>query len=491
MNMDFLDPRNKRSYNIRLSIGFLLSALIIILGTLILAYITAGYTIDTKTGQVVQNGLIFINSTPVSANIYLNHQYTATTNSRLELRAGNYNLSLSTSGYDTWSTNVYLLGGDVDELTYPLLVPSKPIVSTIAKYSTKPQVFTQTPDKHWLLVSSTTQANSFDIYDQTNTKTAVDTATIPSNLLVSSTATNSFTVVQWASDSQYVLLKDESGGVINYIVFNYLTPANSYNVNQTFSVSFNTVKLLNAQYDKPLLFDQTSGNLYLGDFGTKQASLILSKVIDYVSYSTNKFLFVTDDSSDSRLSSIEFSNLVDKTYLVKNVNETSKYMLNISSYGGNYYYLIGGGGVYDYVYRNLPSQPKPNKLPLPYTLIVSNSQPQNVSNSGGQRYIALQSGNNFSVYDIQTQDHYRYTLSSNLSDPNFASWIDDNRFISFSSGKMIIFDFDGTNIFNIAKADNSFDGLFSPNFNAVYFLNYSSANNDWIVNRAGMIANQS
>jgi len=488
--MDFLDPSNKRSYNIRLFIGFFLSAVIIILGTLILSLITAGYTINTKTGQIVQNGLMFINSTPASASIYINSKYTTKTNARFELRSGNYGISLYAPGYDTWTTNVALLGGNVVELNYPLLVPTKPLVSSIAKYTSQPQVFTQTPNQHWLLVTSATTANSFDVYDTTNIKTPVTTVTIPTSVLVSTAGANTFSVVQWASDNQDILLEDQYNGTINYIVFNYLVPANSYNLNQTFTTSFTSAELLNSQFNTPLLLDASTGNLYVGNEADKTTTLILSKVINYAYYGTNKFLYATADGTSTSQTSIKFSNLT-KSYLVKNVPQANIYMLHISSYGGHYYYLVGGGGIYDYIYRDLANQKSAdNKIPTPFTLMVNNIQPLTVSNSTGQRYISLQAGSNFSVYDIETQDHYRYQLTSSLESPNPASWMDDNRLISFSSGKMIVFDFDGTNIFNIASANNLFNGIFSPNANATYYLNYDKTSTDWILNRAGMVANQ-
>jgi hypothetical protein len=200
-------------------------------------------------------------------------------------------------------------------------------------------------------------------------------------------------------------------------------------------------------------------------------------------------LYATADGKSSSLTSIKYSNL-NSTYLVKNVLQANNYLLNIQNYGSNYYYLIGGGGNYDYIYYNLPSQPDGNQLPIPYTLMVNNVQPTTVLNSTGERYISLQSGNNFSVYDIQTKDHYRYSLSRNLTGSNYVTWFDDNRMIGFSNGQMIVFDFDGNNIFNIAPADNSFNGLFSPTFNAVYYFNYNSGNSTWILSRAGMVAGQ-
>jgi hypothetical protein len=488
--MEFLDPSYKRSYNIRLFTGFFLSAAVIILGTLILSLITAGYTINTKTGQVIQNGLIFINSAPVPANVYVNSNLVTTTNARLELRAGNYNLSLYTPGYDTWKTNVYLLGGDVDQITYPLMVPVKPIVTSIAKYTTQPEVFSETPNQHWLLVSNPTTPNSFDVYDTTNTQTPVTNVVVPSNLLVSSAGTNTFSVVQWSSDNQNVLLEDSYNGAINYIVFNYLNPTSSYNLNQTFQTSFTSAKLLNGQAATPILFDQGTGDLYIGNQGAKTATLALGGVINYADYGNNKFIYATVDPKDSGMTSIKFSDLT-HSYLIKDVNQSNKYLLDVVNYGGNYYYLIGGGGVYDYIYKNLPSNPPANnKLPFPFTLMVNDAQPAYVYNSTGQRYFSLQSGNNFSIYDILTQNHYRFSLKPNLSSPNPATWMDDNRLTSFSDGNMTIFGFDGTNIDTIAKATNLFNGIFSNNYNAAYYLDYTQSTSTWSVNRAGMIAGQ-
>jgi hypothetical protein len=486
--MDFLDPKNKRSYNIRLFIGFTFTAMIIILGTTIMALIISGYSYNSKSGEVYQNGLMFINSSPVSAKIYLNHAYYGMTNNRAELQSGSYRIDIYAPGYDTWTNIVNLLGGTVDELTYPLLIPSKPKVTTIATETSKPQVFTQSPDKHWLLISSSTVANSFDVYDQTNTATAVTTATIPDSLLVDSKNPNTFSVIQWASNNTDVLLKDDASGSTNYIVFNYTNPGASYNINQTYSQSFTSVKFLNSQYDKTLLFDQTSGNLYLATLNSKLATLILSDVIQYTSNSTNEFLYAINDPKDPTMTSIRLSDLTND-FLVKNVTKTTNYILDISSYSSDTYFTIGGQGNYDYIYKDLFARYSTDTktLPLPFTMMVNSSQAQNVANSTGSRFISLQSGNNFSIFDIFTQDHFRFQLNQNISTSQFATWMDDNRLQSYAQDKLTVFDFDGTNLINITTADNTFPGLFSPNYNAVYVLNQKS-DISWLVDRASLIA---
>ena len=94
--MDFLDPKKRRAYNIRLMIGYALLSTAIILGTVILVYAVYGYGINTKTGQIIQNGLLFVDSNPSGATISISgSSQTSTTSARLILPAGNYTLTLS------------------------------------------------------------------------------------------------------------------------------------------------------------------------------------------------------------------------------------------------------------------------------------------------------------------------------------------------------------------------------------------------------------
>jgi hypothetical protein len=101
--MDFLDPRKKRAHHIRLMIGYCLVAIAIGLGTVVLVYSAYGYGVNTKNGDIVQNGLLFVDSKPGGANIYLNNKsVNQTTSARLILPAGDYDLALKKTGYRDW-----------------------------------------------------------------------------------------------------------------------------------------------------------------------------------------------------------------------------------------------------------------------------------------------------------------------------------------------------------------------------------------------------
>ncbi len=72
--MDFLDPKKKRANTIRLYLGYLLVGIAIAIGSYIIYYQSYGYGYNTKTREVIQNGLVFVSARPEAADIYLNGQ---------------------------------------------------------------------------------------------------------------------------------------------------------------------------------------------------------------------------------------------------------------------------------------------------------------------------------------------------------------------------------------------------------------------------------
>src|SRR4051812_44926783 len=167
--MDFLDPRRFRKHKIRLIVGYILIAIAIALGTIVLVYSAYGYGVNTKTGDVVQNGLLFVDSKPGGAAIYLNNKSIhQTTSARLVLPSSDYDLLLKKNGYRPWERKFTLDEHTISRYFYPFLFPVKPFTATLKSYSSAPPLFSETPDRHWLLVKlpqSATETISFDEFD--------------------------------------------------------------------------------------------------------------------------------------------------------------------------------------------------------------------------------------------------------------------------------------------------------------------------------------
>src|SRR5690242_8745750 len=121
--MDFLDPTTARRSQTRLLLGYCLVALAIGIATLLLLYQAEGYNIDRR-GEVIQNGLVFVSSSPNGSAIYLNDKrYKSNTDTRVVAPAGKYTLRISQTGYRPWERPVWVAGGDVQHFDYPLLFP--------------------------------------------------------------------------------------------------------------------------------------------------------------------------------------------------------------------------------------------------------------------------------------------------------------------------------------------------------------------------------
>src|SRR5437868_1052460 len=100
--MDFLDPKKKRAHIIRLYVGYFLMAIALGIGTLILMFELFGYDVNHKTGGVIQNGLVFVDAHPESAQIIVNGKPEGQTDARLTLPAGQYSFELKRDGYRNW-----------------------------------------------------------------------------------------------------------------------------------------------------------------------------------------------------------------------------------------------------------------------------------------------------------------------------------------------------------------------------------------------------
>ncbi len=151
--MDFLDPNKKRAHIRRIYIGYFLMGIAILLSAFILVYISYGYKLDSQTGNIVQNGLIFINSGPESSSIFLNGKANGSTEKRLTVPEGKYDIELRRDGYDSWKKTIQLSGSSIERLIYPKLFPSELKTSQVKSYDTNPAFSTQSLDRKWVIIS--------------------------------------------------------------------------------------------------------------------------------------------------------------------------------------------------------------------------------------------------------------------------------------------------------------------------------------------------
>ncbi|MFA5004087.1 MAG: PEGA domain-containing protein [Candidatus Saccharimonadales bacterium] len=480
--MDFLDPKKQRRSKLILSIGYILMALAIGIGTLVLLYQAYGFGVD-KNGNVIQNGLLFFSSQPSGAQIYLNGKLNgAQTNSRLLVPSGTYNVRIAASGYRDWQREVSVNGGDVQHFDYPFLFPKTLVTKPVASFAAVPAIATQSLDRRWLLVERTDDLATFDEYDLQNPKTAAVPVTIPVANYTPGSGAQSWAVQEWSSDNKHVLLlhtfMQASQPAHEYIVLDRQTPDSSVNVTKATGLPATAaLSLFNKKFDQYYVFDQAAGALSTVTLSDPSSKLKLTHVLTYKQYGGDTVLYVTDQSPNGKQLPGEVSVVLaqgQKVYILRTMPATSpQYLLDLATYSGDWYVVVAASNdKAAYLYKNPQSRvdASPNSLPK-VTRLLRVNQPTYISFSSNGRFVMAENGQGFGVYDAETIKGYNYTVRLPLDQPQaHAAWMDGHRLSFVSGGKIAVFDYDSLNLQVLQAANPAYKSFFTPDYKFVYSL---------------------
>ncbi len=439
--------------------------------SIILIYGAYGYGINTKTGQIIQNGLLFVDSHPHGAQIYLNDQYQGSnTAARLILPAGKYSLTVKKSGYRDWRGSFNLDAHAIARFTYPMLFPTKPRITALHSYTSEPKTILQSPDERWLLVQAPTADKfSFDEYDTTHLAQAPLSLDVPASLLTGG-ASGRLSLVEWSTDNKNVLLKHTFVGGSEFVVFNRAAPSDSFNVNKLFGISPANVALKNKKISQLYLYDHDKATLSLGDVGSGTvAAPLLSDVLAFKTYGNNLILYVTNKAAPAGQA---FARIWSsgQTYPLYTFPSGSTYLIDLAQYANHWYYIAGSNATARInIYKDPLSDVNNTSIGRAIPLLSLNlNKASHVSFSNTSQYIEGDNAKNFSVYDILNQKSYDYKL--NLDTTAGLRWMDGSRLIGEANNRVYVMDYDATNpqfVVDSAEADG---GFFSPDFNHLFTI---------------------
>lgn len=494
--MDFLDPKKRRAYHIRLYVGYVLVAIVIGLATYIIGQAVSGYGLDVKTGQIVQNGLLFVDSKPGGAEIFLNGQdQNSTSPARLVLPAGNYTLKLTKAGYHDWSRKFTLGEQSVARYQYPFLFPDNPRISSYPKtYASQPPLITQSPSQKWLLIEDPAASSAVPTFDQYDTTTldkatpAVTSVAMPAGLLTNYSAGSVLTEVEWSTDNNNLLLRHDFSGGSEYIVFNRDTPSKSFNVNTTFGVTPDGVKLYNKGVDKLYIYDKSAATLSLADTGAKSvAAPFLRHVLAFQPYGKNLVNYVTDNNEPSGTVAAKIWDS-GKTYSLNEFTGGGTDLINAAQFQGHFYYADGSdksGRIF--IFKDPEDTAKdPSIGKASPELALSITGADKLKFSDNARFIGSEAGQDFAIYDMETQTSYQYTLADPLAAE--MHWMDGHRFIGQSGGNIFIMDYDGLNKHSIAPTLLPAGGYFSADYNHLLTITPSDDKTSFVLRDIDMRA---
>ncbi len=474
--MDFLNPKKRRAHRRRLLIGYVLIGVAIAAGTLILVLQANGYDINRKNGQVIQNGLVFVDSKPVVSNISVNGVNKGQTNQRLILQAGQYHMQLKRDGFRSWKKDINLDGGGVEHVTYPFLFPIKLTPKEVILYGSQPTFVSSSPDHHWLLIQQPGKLESFDIVDLNNATNPVATITLPPGLMTASGGSHVLELVEWSNDNRHILLKHTFSSGNEFIVVDRESAAASLNLNKLFSLPLTKVTLQDKQPDQFYLFDSATGTLRTADAKNRAVTLLIDKVLDFHSNGQNQIVYVSDDGTAGGTATVKLRNGNNSVNL-RQIDKTVGYLLDMAKFDNHWYVVFGTQSDKKlYIYKDPQSfnQKIKTLFPVAYRALRLDVDSQFVSFSANAQFIALQGGSRFAVYDLENNRQYRYDSGLKLPAGYKVTWMDSHRLIASSEGVLTAFEYDNLNKQILVAGDTGLVPSFDRNFEVLYSVGPST-----------------
>ncbi len=468
--MEFLDPKKRRAHNIRLFIGYILMGIAIIMTSIVLMHVSNGISYDLSTRSVIQKGMVFISSQPVSADIHINGSpISSRTNARLTLEEGQYEFEVRANGYRPWRRILNLLGGTVERLMYPRLFPEHLTSETMRTYSGQPSFVTQSPDRQWLLVQRAGTHLQFEVVNLNDPKEPVATLSLPRDL-VTDQGEQRWSSPEWSTDNRHVLVRHDFEGGHEYVIIDR-QGENSVNLNRHFGLAIPEATLRDKAFDKYYFFDPETRMLRTAELSSRSVALLLSDVLSYKSHGNNVVLYTTDSGAPKGKARVMILEGI-QSYHVRDITLDSPHLLDIARFDGSWYMVMGAEKENRvHVYKDAVSEIKdnPERLPLPVGALKVDS-PKFIGFSNNARFVMAQHGSSFAVYDAETDRHYTYTMDTEIEPTYRAVWMDGHRLSVVSAGHVHVFDYDGINHHELSASRERFTPYFDRDYTAMYAL---------------------
>lgn len=476
--MDFLDPRKHRAHMIRLIIGYVLIGVAVLIATVILLYQAYGFGLD-KNGEVVQNGLVFVSSQPNGAEIYINNKlYKNTTNSRLQLPEGDYSIDVKRTGYRPWHRNISVTGNSVSRYDYPLLIPTSLAPAPLKSYAGLPAFASQSPDRRWLLVSQPGSVLNFDAYDLADPTKIGDnlkTVALPASVVTGSVAgEHAWKLLEWSTNNRHVVLEHTYSGGREYVLVDREEPARSVNLTKTLGLEAGQIlSLRDKKFDKYYVFDPAAKTVSSLTLNEPAPVPVLEGVLAFKSYGADILLYATEAGVSAPGKVMTMLRDDDVTYKIQEIGAAGPFLLDLARYDGDWLVAVGASGDNKaYVFKNPQSFRKTGKVArLIPAQVLHVAAPNYLAFSSNTRFVMIENGNSFAVYDAETDEGYAYTAALPLdAGQTHATWMDGHRITYASGGKTVLFDYDHTNAQTLAAAAPGFLPFFDRDYEYVYNL---------------------
>ncbi len=464
---------NQSEFIKRIATYIVMSLSVIIIVTFIILFVL-GYRFDSGDGRLEQYALIQLSSNPSGATVTIDGKNIGSqTPNKSTVRAGKHTITMSRTGYETWTKTITIKSGVLEWLNYALLVPKKLTVESVINYAAI-NSSVASADGHYILIQGKADTPAFDMVDLSSDTAKTTKLSIPADIYSDSTTVgvvHSFQVQKWDDGGRYVLIKHNYSNQSEWLVLDTQDVKLTKNITRLFDVAISNVS-----------FSGTSGNIYyalvVGDIrkldlsaGTISRPLV-SNVVSFNINSSNVIAYVGTGVNGANQQIVGlYRDGDDRPYTVRTITNGSNSSLNAvaARYFNEDYVAISEDSKVDVLRGSYPTGTSSDNVTSlkALTSFTVTGNVQNLSFSPTGEYIFAQSAGNFTSYDLEYQSLVASSVEGS-GDILPLKWLNDNYVWSDRDGKLTIREFDGTNVHTINSVTSGQGAAITSNGRYIY-----------------------
>jgi hypothetical protein len=300
--------------------------------------------------------------------------------------------------------------------------------------------------------------NTFDVFDLRAEEPVAKPLPVPDDILAAGSTTTGWQVVEWAGDNRRVLLRRSYDSPAKpgseYILLDREDPQASQNLSVEFGFNPDKIELRERKYDQYYLHDKGNGQLFTASLERPTPQPHISDVLDFTT-DKDVVAYVTVKDAPKGKALVRVQKGADRPLDVRQLPAGSPYVLDAAVYDDTLY--LAAGAARDnrvFLYGDPIGKLKSRSVdPLVPEQILKVANPKRASFSPNGRFAAAESGDKFAIYDVETERGHVYETGMPMDKPqSHAVWADGFRLMYVSEGRVVVFDFDGTNLHKLSPA---------------------------------------
>lgn len=479
--MDYLDPQKKKKKRVKLMVGYGLLGMVIALATLVLVYVTTGYYVDRNTGEVIQNGLIYIDSKPESAKIILNGvEQSSRTSARLVVPENRYTIQLDRSGYRPWSRTIDLEGGSVRRLNYVRLVPNDVETLPVQTLEGQPSVVSQSIDKRWLVFAYNNNPLEMKTVDLVSDSFAVQDIKFPVDLVVSNSLKGAWQIVEWADDNKVFLATYTTEEGTEYVLINRDKPLESINLSVALEdVPFSELTLRNRKNNLLFAYNQTDKTLSKVRIDGSNLERYAEGVEAFASFGED-VLYVKNMVED-KTKSIAILKQGSDEYPLRELKRTKEYLLDLSKIGSAFVAGVTSAEedrafIYYDPIKSF-NQDNPPKYPV-LAAVLRIADPEELRISQNSSAITVRSGQQFATHEFEEDRTFVFSVGGTINSGQEFRWLDGRHFTISIDGVQYMIDYSGDNQYELVESVKGFGSFFDKNVDFLFTFSAQDKENN-------------